>query len=50
MPPPLSSLCGRLAPRAAEPTASDRNVAEGSYRERSHGRRCSCLMRKRRCE
>ena len=41
---------GAEAPRAAEPTAPDRNVAVGSHGECSHAHRCSSLMGKRRSE
>jgi len=33
MPPPSTPSVGAEAPRAAEPTAPDRNVAVGSYGE-----------------
>jgi len=50
MPHPSPPSVGAKAPRAAEPTAPDRNVAVGSHGEYVPTHRCSCLIRKRRDE
>jgi len=49
-PRPSPPSVGAEAPRAAKPTAPDRNVVVGSHGEYVPSHHFSCLMRKRRGE